>query len=153
MANCTAKGFRLPTSDEWELAARYKGNDSSNGAKEYPADSGSWWTPGSYASGATLDNTNATETGLVSWYSGNSGSSTHIVADETNINANALGLYDMSGNVWEWAFDWYNTVGSYRVTRGGSYNNSAGGVQVGGVNGNYPYREFGNIGFRLSRTP
>jgi len=149
MVNCIAKGFRLPTSDEWELAARYKGSDSANGAIEEPASSGNWWTPGSYASGATAAYTDAAATGLVAWYIGNGGSVTHNVAAKT---ANALGLYDMSGNVWEWAFDWY-TPGFLRVYRGGSCNLSADFMQVGGVIIINPYYYNFIVGFRLSRTP
>ncbi|MDH5716002.1 MAG: formylglycine-generating enzyme family protein, partial [Spirochaetia bacterium] len=142
--NPNAKGFRLPTSDEWELAARYIDDANTNGT----LDSGEYY-PGSYASGATADYNNATATGLVAWYYANSGSVTHNVADKT---ANALGLYDMSGNVWEWAFDWY-TPGSNRVVRGGSYNFTAVVMQVGYVNFDYPYYEGVGFGFRLSRTP
>ncbi|MDH5721677.1 MAG: SUMF1/EgtB/PvdO family nonheme iron enzyme [Spirochaetia bacterium] len=144
--NPNAKGFRLPTNDEWELAARYIDDTNSNGT----LDAGEYY-PGAYASGATADYTNATATGLVAWYSGNSSNVTHNVAAKT---ANALGLYDMSGNVWEWAFDWHPSyVGSYRVSRGGSYFNTAGYMRVGYVNFVIPYNLGNSFGFRLSRTP
>lgn len=149
--NISAKGFRLPTADEWELAARYKGSDSANGAIEYPVSSGYYWTPGDYASGATADYNDAVATSDVAWISTNSSSSTHEVKTKT---ANALGLYDMSGNVYEWNFDW-SSVGSNRVNRGSSWSNTMTNAQVGYLSYNYPYYEFLNygFGFRLARNP
>ncbi len=126
-----ATGFRLPSSNEWELAARYK--DGTN------------WTPGSYASGATAAYTDVTATGLVAWHSV---SATHVVQIKA---ANALSLYDMSGNVWEWNFDWY-TSGSYRVIRGGDWLDGADYVRVGLAYNSIPYTTRYDIGFRVART-
>ena len=107
LSQLTGKTFRLPTEAEWEYAAR--GGNKSQGYK--------------YAGSNTL--------GDVAWYDGNSSSTTHPVATKA---PNELGLYDMSGNVWEWCQDWYGsyssgaqtnptgpTLGSARVYRGGSW--------------------------------
>ena len=153
MSNCTAKGFRLPTLAEWSCAARYKGTDSSNGAYEYPASSGMWWTPGDYASGATADYNDAGATGLVAVYSSNSGSSTAVVKSLGDGSENALGLFDMSGNVWEWNFDWHpDHSGSLRVRRGGGWGDSDEFMQVGYWDLNFPYGEDSSLGFRFART-
>ncbi len=144
-----AKGFRLPKSMEWERAARYKGTDASNGAIEYPKNSGNFWTPGDYASGATADHNNADATKAVAWYSINSDSMTHEVKKK---NANDLGLYDMIGNVWEWNFDGFLGTNQYRVFRGGGWNGLAGDMQVSDVAGLDPCVEYAFTGFRLSRT-
>jgi formylglycine-generating enzyme required for sulfatase activity len=131
-------GFRLPTEAEWEYACR------SGGKKEM------------YCGGNVLDR--------VAWYSKNSGSKTHLVGKKA---ANGLGLYDMSGNVWEWVSDWYNgdyygksprnnpkgpREGSSRVIRGGGWGGGAGGCRSA-CRGDWPpgYRYY-HLGFRLART-
>ncbi len=143
MANNTADGFRLPTANEWELAARYI--DDANGDGDI-LDAGEYY-PGNYASGATADYNDATATGAVAWYISNSSSFTHEVKTKT---ANALGLYDMSGNVSEWNFDWSS---SFKMLRGGSWLNTAEILQVGLSAYNPPYVEHSFMGFRLSRSP
>lgn len=113
----TGLNFRLPTEAEWEYAAR--GGQKSRGYKY---------------SGSTYD------LGSVAWYEGNSGNRTHPVGQT---QANELGLYDMSGNVYEWCYDWYGRYssssqrnpsgpasGANRVLRGGCYFSIAGGCRV-----------------------
>jgi formylglycine-generating enzyme required for sulfatase activity len=142
-----ATGFRLPTSNEWELAARWQGSDTGNTVSGY---TDPYFTKGNSASGATAACTDDDATKAVAWYNSNSSSKTQAVKGRA---ANGLGLCDMSGNVWEWCYDWNPSYdGSYRIVRGGRWDNGASYLQVGGVNNYSPDIRNYVIGFRPART-
>lgn len=135
-------GFRLPLESEWELAARWKTDSSSTNGSIL--NNRRYWTPGNYASGATGDYNNAAATQLAALYNV---SKTHTVGSKPSAG-NHLGLYDMSGNVWEWCWDIY--AGSFRVVRGGAWFNSADYVTVAYRYGNIQTNTNTNIGFRVA---
>lgn len=145
----SASGYRLPYSAEWEMAARWKSDgDSTNNAIQVLG-VGRWWTPGDYASGAVADHTDDGATKAAAWYAANSNSVTNPVKMK---NQNALGLYDMSGNVWEWCND-YNTGTGGRIIRGGSWSGAAVDMQVGITNQFYSTFTSIDIGFRIAQNP
>ena len=132
----TGQNFRLPTEAEWEFACR--GGNNSLGYK--------------YSGSDNIDN--------VAWYDGNSGDKTHPVATKS---ANELGIYDMSGNVWEWCCDWYGDYtsgaltnpkgpesGSGRVCRGGGWLDGARFCRSSYRLINFPTFRFIILGLRLA---
>lgn len=146
--NVARNGFRLPSSDEWEYAARYRGSDTTNTVSGYE---NPYFTQGDSASGAIADQTNAGACQAVAVYSGLS----PVPTDEAAVksrgagSANALGAYDMSGNVNEWCF---TMDGSTRFIRGGGYALNAYYIQVSFKSGGLPFDGAEDIGFRLCRT-
>ncbi len=137
----TGMQYRLPTEAEWEYAAR-----AGTTTKYYCGDDES-----------CLD--------TIAWYAVNSDGTTHRVGQKT---PNAWGLYDMSGNVWEWVSDWYDfdyyeiststdpqgpASGDYRVLRGGGWESSYGGPEYcrSSFRFNFtPPSDYSFLGFRLA---
>ncbi len=143
-----ADGFRLPTSDEWELAARYNRYDN---MEVHPHDYYmSWWTPGNHASGASAPHTDEQATNAVAWYVANTSidgkASTQDVGQK---QPNGLGLFDMSGNVWEWTFTVRNAREQMMI-RGGDWKSPSKELQVG--YGRYVAKDDPSQGFRIVRS-
>ena len=143
--NWNANGYRLPTEAEWEYAARAGDN-----------------TVDSLTYSGTSD---VNELEKYAWYYHNTKLTTHEVGKK---EANAFGLYDMSGNVWELCWNWftdsYDTTteggsdptgasdGSSRVCRGGGFNNLSSGCAVSYRSYDYPYWRPEYLGFRVVRN-
>ena len=156
--NLSANGYRLPTEAEWEYVARYV--------------DGTTFKPGNYASGATAIYSTFAGSDLVAWF-GNivNGSTGNTVTTQPvgTKAANALGIYDMSGNVTEWVWDWNtsyttappytdadsqgSTSGTVRIQRGGSWVNTALYLQTSQRPSNSPWNTGNFVGFRPVRRP
>ena len=138
----TDTNYRLPTEAEWEYAAR------SGGGKEQ-------W----------VGTNNVEKIGEYAWYGLNAEGSTHAAAGKL---PNAIGLYDMMGNVWEWCSDWYDmhyykihpskdphghSEDTNHVLRGGGWRSKDKGLRTTNRNGFDPAsKKFSDIGFRLARS-
>ncbi len=151
------KGYRLPTSAEWEYTARYVDGTS--------------WTRGDHVSGGPVytDETDPDKIGDYAWYFGNNGaigSTTYANKEVGQKKANALGLRDMSGNVWEMCSDWWVPVysvlvgtdpvgpstGMYPNIRGGTWEIRSHQIMCA-LNGACDTESSNTVlGFRLCRT-
>lgn len=143
LSTYTGESYRLPTEAEWEYAAGGGLQErDSLGNRQYR-----------YAGSDDMY--------AVGWYRDNANSDTHPVGDKDD---NGLGLYDMSGNVFEWCSDWYGAYppgaqtdpagpveGSYRVPRGGSWNSVAVSCRVAPRSYDGPSYRLNYLGFRLAR--
>ena len=142
--NWNANGYRLPTEAEWEYAAR--AGDNTEDSLTYSGTS------------------NVDELGDYAWYYDSANDNTHEVGTKL---PNAFGLYDMSGNVWEWCWNWFtseydenteggsdptgSSAGSNRVYRGGSWLSSSDYCAVSAHGNDGPISRYNGLGFRVVR--
>jgi formylglycine-generating enzyme required for sulfatase activity len=143
--NTTKNGYRLPTEMEWMWAAMGADKTSQPNTTGYTK--------------AFAGSNGSNNIGDYAWYDSNAGSKTHEVGKK---NANELGLKDMSGNVFEWCWDWYSSYppgeetdytgagsGTGRVYRGGCWFYNASYCTVAARISSYPSSGYDNLGFRV----
>ena len=139
VCNWSADGYRLPTEAEWEYAAR----------------GGLNWTDDYTYSGSDI-------IGEIAWYSQNSNNLAHAIGTKL---PNQLGIYDMSGNLYEFCWDWYAPYtdnvtdplgpasGDMRMVRGGSWMSIEENCVVSGRYREYPVSFYNYNGFRIVTRP
>jgi sulfatase modifying factor 1 len=118
----SADGYRLPTEAEWEYACRAGTTGPRYG-----------------------------ELADIAWYRDNSGGAVHEVGAR---EPNAWGFHDMLGNVWEWCWDVYDreVYGSYRVFRGGGWNDEHWSCRASVRRRSHPTLQIDDLGFRVARS-
>jgi formylglycine-generating enzyme required for sulfatase activity len=143
-ANWNANGYRLPKENEWMWAAMGAPADGQYGNTNYTGHTKVF--AGSTGSNAIEDYV---------WYSTNSADQTHPVGTKL---ANEIGLYDVSGNVWEWCWDRVggdgsaiNPTGTYRIIKGASWYNGASELAISLRSPINPCTQLNNVGFRVVR--
>ncbi len=154
-------GYRLPVHGEWQYAARYLGTEEPSTGdiateRKYGNDNSNWtdgyyWLPYTYASGANADYNNVAACRSVAVYSGQDPVPTEALM-VGSCNASALGLYDMSGNVWEYEFTAHSANPASRLVDGGGWKLNAQYLRVGVVETVSAHAPFDNVGFRIYRT-